>query len=139
MMLFGNATFAFAKELPNVTVNDTETTNEVVPASVGEGAAAYIAPRGTLVLHPTLNSYVGFTRTFWFWASANDSDTTPSGKLRVYVDKPDGSLLEYFEVNPNQDFIKTYTLPPSGRYTETVYSEVQARLYVNTTWSTVSS
>ena len=51
MMLFGNATFAFAKELPNVTVNDTETTNEVVPASVGEGAAAYIAPRGTLVLH----------------------------------------------------------------------------------------
>lgn len=106
--------------------------------AVGTGASGYCSAKGRLTLYPTLNSYVGVSRYFWFWASANDIDTTPSGVVHVTVKNPDGTVLDSFAIGANTDYIKKFTLPSSGQYTVEITSGINTRLYCNAAWSTKS-
>lgn len=144
LMVCASSISAFAAEAADSTsIRGHEVTslvNDVAPrAPIGTGDSGYIAAKGELTLHPTLNSYVGTKRTLWFWASAIYNDNTPPGRIRVYVFKPNGKLLEYFETTANVDNIKTYTLPSSGTYTVEIHSEVNAKLLCNAVWSTATS
>lgn len=117
----------------DVTVN----ASEVVPMSVGTYDSGIIPRGGELTLYPTLNSYVGISRRFFIITENIYSDTTPAGSIQVYVYKPDGKLLKYFTVGPNQDdCYYTFTLPSAGTYTVKLISHVNERIYASAGWTT---
>lgn len=109
--------------------------SEIVPAAVGQYDSGDIPYQGELTLYPTLNSYVGLQRTFWFTTNNVYSDKVPSGNIRVYVSKPDGKLLDYFTVTAKDFYQKTYTLPSSGKYTVKIYSDVKEKIHASAGWS----
>ena len=111
--------------------------SEAVPMSVGTYDSGIIPSGGELTLYPTLNSYVGLTRKFFLITENIYSDTTPSGTIQVYIYKPDGNLLKYDVVGPNQDdYYYTVTLPPAGTYTVKLISHVNERIYASAGWTT---
>ena len=138
VILTVNPSFALAAEGINEVNKDSEVQIDEISAhsnSAGTMDVGVCSSRGKLTLYPTLDSYVGFTRYFWFWAYANESDKTPSGAVHVTVKKPDGTVLDSFSIGADVDYVKKFTLPPSGQYTVEIVSQVNARLRCTTFWT----
>lgn len=138
VILAVNSSFALAAEDINEVNKDNEVQIDeinVMANSAGTMDVGVCDRRGKLTLYPTLDSYVGFTRYFWFWAYANESDKTPNGAVHVIVKKPDGTVLDSFSIGADVDYVKKFTLPPSGSYTVEIVSEVNARLRCTTFWT----
>lgn len=122
---------AFAEEnVAEFEVNTVSSTR----ASSGDDDLQTLPAKGTVNLYPTLNSYIGLYKTFYFCAYNTYYDTKPTGTVRVYVYKPNGNLLRYFEVGVDEAYRETFFLPPSGKYTVQVYSEVGKKLLAGALW-----
>lgn len=104
------------------------------PNGAGEYDMGEVPRNGDLILYPVLYSYIGFQKTFFITTTNIYSDETPSGKIRVYIYKPNGDLLKYSTVGANEDNTFTFTLPPSGTYTVRIYSEVNEPILVSVGW-----
>ena len=121
------------------TVSHIETSasreTEISPMGYGEYDSGEIPRKGELILYPVLNSYVGLSRTFYLMTDNIYSDTIPSGSIRVYVYKPNGDLLKYFTVGPQEDYTIKCTLPSSGTYTVRLYSDVNEKILATAGWT----
>lgn len=122
---------AFAEEAATESKSNTESSTR---ASSGDYDMATLPANGTIYLYPTLNSYFGFNKTFYFCADNTYFDEDPSGTIQVYVFKPDGILLRYFEVGVNEAYRESFFLPPSGTYKVQVISRVNRKLLASALW-----
>ena len=114
---------------------ETSASRETGISPMGEYDSGEIPRKGELILYPVLNSYVGLSRTFYLMTDNIYSDTIPSGSIRVYVYKPNGDLLKYFTVGPQEDYTIKCTLPSSGTYTVRLYSDVNEKILATAGWT----
>ena len=138
-MIFGTSVSAFATEVPTNIQTDVmeQTLVEVSENSVvtlNTAASGTCDAFETIVLRPTLSSYIGLTKTLQFTASSVGSNPSVSGYLMVQVKKPNGNILDTFIANPDETYEGSFFLPSSGTYTVTIQSYYRYPLNCNVTW-----
>mgnify|MGYP001624458857 CR=1 FL=1 len=135
VLCVSTGTVAFAAESDNDVITSTQS---VVTQSdrYGEYDMGEIPRKGELTLYPVLNSYVGLSRTLFFFTDNIYSDTVPSGTIRVWVYKPNnGTLLKYFTTTARADKYFSFTLPSSGTYKVVIKSSVNEKILASVGWT----
>ena len=137
-LCFSTCSVAFAAESNSENALESrafETTVSVEPRAYGEPDSGIIPARGSLTLYPKLNSYVGVSRTFFFFADNIYSDSVPAGDIKVWVYKPNSEILQFFTVKAKGEKYIKCTLPASGTYKVVVESTVREKIQVSAGWT----
>lgn len=136
---FGISIVTFAAEKDSnvaLKIEEKSASNvEMMSDTYGDYDTKEISPNGKVTLYPTLNNYVGLSRTFFLSTMNIYSDDNPSGTIDVWVYKPDGNLLKYFTIGGYERKDFKFTLPPAGRYTVDVESNINERIHVTAGWT----
>ncbi len=136
---FGTSIVTFAAENDSnvaLGVEENSASNvETMSDTYGDYDTEEVSPNGKVTLYPTLNKYVGMSRTFFLSTMNIYSNDDPSGTIDVWVYKPDGKLLKYFTIGGYERKDFKFTLPPSGRYTVDIKSNINERINVTAGWT----
>lgn len=139
VICFGTSIVAFATENDSNVALDAEKFSmsnvETMSDTYGDYDMGEIPARGELTLYPTLNDYVGLSRTFYFSTSNIYSNEVPAGTIRVWVYKPNGNLLTGFDIGAYEQKNFKCTLPPAGKYTVVIESDVNERILASAGWT----
>lgn len=130
VMVFGMSVSAFAAEVDSTAQELTEN----VQARANTPVSGVVSGKGSMYLYPTLNSYIGTSRSFSI-STASMWTQNPSGDIRMYLYKPNGTLLKYWVMSANGSNLFSFTLPSSGKYTLYVESDVAEPVNVSATWA----
>lgn len=125
---------AFAAENANVYA----ISNEGVMPIDAEYSSADIPAGGESEFYVYLDSYVGVSRTLRL--SAEYSTLPPAGSsitgfTTCIVYKPNGELLGAWNINVNNSYRETFTLPSSGAYRVIVYNDTNITVHIEGQWT----
>lgn len=140
VMMVAMAIPTFAQEYEEegnreVTTNVGENVQEeVVTRAIGNPDSGTVKPLKNMTLHPTLNSYVGFQRTFTV-TTIPMGDGIVSGAIIARLYDPDGNIMKTWELRPEEYGMETFFLPKSGTYRLEIYNGVSVDEFVTCTWT----
>lgn len=139
LLMLGASVSAFATDDVSANTTNYDQTSLIASTSTRKNtpSSAVCEPFDEIKLYPTLDSYIGFQKTFLFYTTTLDSDTTPVGYMYVELIDPSGETIwdnDDQPVYPDKDYEVTFWLPSSGQYTVKVKSYYRYNLNCNAVW-----